>query len=328
MSPTLVEVSRRAGVSTATVSRVINKSALVTEATRAKVMKAIRELNYHPSRAARMLARQSTETIGVVFPDIQGGFFAEVLHGIDLEVTDTRYHLITAFAHGTQDESSLVEGFLYERSVDGLILMNLALPEEFLKTISTRDMRVVLIDRPAPGFPSVCIDNGTGVVSALAHLTETRGYSRIGFVQGPIGTYDAEERWSACKAFARDKGLILNDSWILNGDFSEGAAFAAIDQLILSGGELPEAFFCLNDHMAFGVMEACRKHGVSIPGDLAVVGFDDGYTARLLRLTTVHVPLHEMGRLAASEAMKGKDEDAAHHVLQTELVIRDSCGSN
>jgi len=330
MHATLFDVSKRSGVSTATVSRVINGSSLVHERTRRKVLQAIQELGYRPSHAARTLARRKTDTIGVVFPQIDSGFFTEVLRGIDDVAAEHDFHLMTAFSHGRYDEEELVTRFLRESCVDALILLNLLLPNGFVRKSARSGMPIVLIDRPVAGTNlfSVSLDNQGGAWMAMLHLIE-RGYQPIAVIRGPTGSYDAEQRLLGCRKAATEAGLSLPGELVWPGAFTEASGRAAMQNGLKDGRPLPEAILACNDEMAIGAWAVLREKGFDVPGDVALMGFDDHRLARHLGLSTIRVPMREMGRAAAQAAIQQVLTGKAmkQRVLEVELVVRRSCGT-
>jgi DNA-binding LacI/PurR family transcriptional regulator len=331
MNVTLYDISAKAGVSTATVSRVVNGSPLVKEPTREKVMKVIKEMNYHPNPAARSLAGQTTQTLGVVFPDFDSGFFTEVLQGIDEEAALKGYHIMTGFAHGAKDEERLIQHYAASRRVDALVFMNLNIDQKFLLSLEDNlSIPLLLLDRPLPGSGMKCIslNNEAGAYAAMEHLVKTHGLRDISVINGPKDTYDAEERMKGASRAAQDFGISLKGR-VYEGAFDEESGFAAVERMLNNGG-LPEAIFALNDSMALGALAGLRKNGFRVPDDVAVIGFDDVTSARHMGLTTVNVPMRAMGRLAAkmvlSEVLKDEAEMDSLQVLDLNLVIRSSCG--
>lgn len=327
---TLFDICRKAGVSSATVSRVINSSPLVQEVTRKKVLKAIRDLGYRPSHAARMLARQRTDTLGIIFPDIAGGFYAEVLSGIDNVAAEHRFHILTAFAHGWKDSQVLMTRFAEERRVDAVVFMNLSPKTDgFLRGIAKSGLPLVLIDRPVSGLHTVAIDNVNGAESAVLHLARL-GHKRLAFIKGPDDNNDAEERLVGALRGAKKAGLELPAWMIWPGDFSEEGGAAAINNHLKSGAPMPDAIVACNDAMAVGVLAALQERGLRVPDDVALVGFDDIVSARHLGLTSVRIPMRELGRTAGAVAVQlATDVKPASEliVMPTELVVRRSCGA-
>lgn len=331
MSVTLYDISEKAGVSTATVSRVINNSPLVTEKTREKVMKVIEELQYHPNPAARSLAGQTTQTLGVLFPDFDSGFYTEVLLGIDEEAAQRSYHIMTGFSHGVEDEERMVRNYLFSRRMDALVVMNLTFSKAFLQELAdSARIPVILLDRPFEGehMASISMNNEQGAEKAIHHLVGTHGYRDLCIIRGPAGNYDSEGRMRGIRRAAEQLGLHIPQERIIDGDYTEHSGFQAMNNMIRSDGTLPEAVFALNDAMALGVLSALSAAGVRVPEEVAVMGFDDIISARHMRLSTVKIPMREMGRYAAHAALQCvmDKEPPTSRVVDLELTIRSTCG--
>jgi len=332
MAATLFDVSERANVSTATVSRVINGSELVKEATRSVVMKAVKELGYKPSYAARSLVKKRTDTLGVIFPSIDNGFFAEVLKGIYSYAAKQDYHLVTGFSHGVSDEQKLVERFLLEGRVDTLILMDLELPDAFIKSLSNETTPIVLLDKPSnmKHLMSVSMDNQQGMREIIRYLTQKRGFKNAAVITGPAFSYDGIERITGCQAAAAEFGLELDPKWTKEGTFVEDRGYEIMSDWLKNGDKLPDVIIAHNDAMAFGALTALREKGLEVPRDVALVGFDDAPGARQVGLTTIQVPMREMGEAAARVAL-GKITGMnvpKQQIIPTSLVVRTSCGAN
>jgi LacI family transcriptional regulator len=328
---TLFDICRKADVSSATVSRVINESPLVQEDTRRKVLKAIREMGYRPSHAARMLARQRTETIGVILPDLNSQFQAQILAGIDQVADEAHHHMLTAFTHGGRDARRLLRRMAEERRVDAAIFVNLQSgTESLLRDMARLGLPLVLLDRPVAGFPSVVIDNESGARLAMEHLLKL-GHRRIAFLQGPEGNYDAGQRLAGALTALEACGCSLPDELRWRGDFAEDSGAAAVAVWGASGRPWPEAIFACNDTMAFGVLTALRERGLRVPEDVAVMGFDDSLGARWIGLSTVRIPVRELGYTAARMALqlsRRELPDPPLVRLPVELLVRQTCGGS
>ncbi len=329
MRATLKDVCEATGLSKATVSRVLNGSALVREETRKRVLQAMEMMDYHPSSAARALAGQGTNTIGVFSPYVGSGFFTELLMGINRVAGERSYHIMTAFGHGGRDEKELLKSFVRERRVDALIVLNLDLPGEFLAELRDDRVPLVVVDTPAVehGIPSVSIDNQNGIAAAASHLSE-HGYRDIAVFTGPRDGYDSRERLVGCHRAIEQAGATLPEERILTGDFTMDSGRRLMAQVLADAAVLPDAVLCLNDAMALGALAVLRESGLDAPGDIALAGFDDCEAAALVGLTTVNVPLVEMGREAARLALNCLDEDMSnrHVVMTSRLVVRKTCG--
>ncbi|MDD2236994.1 MAG: LacI family DNA-binding transcriptional regulator [Kiritimatiellae bacterium] len=331
MSVTLYDISEKAGVSTATVSRVINDSPLVTEKTRQKVMKIIEELQYHPNPAARSLAGQTTQTLGVLFPDFDSGFYTEVLLGIDEEAARRNYHIMTGFSHGVEDEERLLRHYLFSRRIDALVVMNLTFSSDFLQEVAeSARIPVILLDRPfdGPHMAGISMNNEQGAEKAMHHLVDTHGYRDICIIRGPFGNYDTEGRMCGILRAVEQLQLSIPSERIIDGDFTENSGFLAMDEMIRSGRTLPDAIFAMNDAMALGALSALSAAGIRVPEEVAIMGFDDIISARHMRLSTVKVPMREMGRYAAQAALQSvlEKETPVSRVVDLDLTIRSTCG--
>jgi LacI family transcriptional regulator len=329
MTSALESVCREAGCSAATVSRVLNDSPLVKESTRERVLAAVTKYDYRPAPAGRWLRVQRTETIGILSPNVGSGFFTDVLLGADAVAMEHQYHLMTAFSHGPEDHQKLFSRIIHQRRVDALVVLDLDLHSHLLADSSRWDMPVVSVCRPAVerGIPSVSIDNHAGGYSVMQHLLE-HGYRDIALFTGPDNNYDSRHRLEGCLAAARNAGADLAEDRIHAGWFTMKSGKNLMQQMLDSGRKLPEAILALNDAMAMGAMGVLREQGLSVPGDLAIAGFDDNEAADSLGLTTIQVSHNRMGEEAVRLALAAlaNEEVPQHIVVPTRLVVRRSCG--
>ncbi len=321
-------VAARAGVSTATVSRVLNGKEVVTESTREKVLAVVKELGYAPHQAARSLAARRTDTIGVVLPDLHGEFYSELLRGLSLAARREGFHLLVSGSHSDRGEVQALLGALRGR-VDALVLM---FPDVDPRVFSAPllGVPVVLLDCSVPGQPyrSLGIDNRGGAAAVVRHLTGL-GHRRIAFIGGPKGNLDAEERRQGFLGAVAEAGDGVTAS-VLPGDFSEEAGFAAGARMATRNPR-PTAVFAANDAMALGCLQALREAGLAVPEEVSLVGFDDIPAARHVQppLTTVRVPIAELGERAIARALEGvrRQEMArdGEERLPVTLIERASC---
>ncbi len=314
---TIKEVAAQAGVSVATISRVLNGKGPVRQTTSERVMQACQALRFAPHGVARSLSLQRTHTIGLLLPDLHGEFFSEVIRGIDAEARRTGYHLLVSGFHSDRQEMIAVFRAVRGR-VDGLIVMSPDREGPALCANLPYGFPVVLLNNAGGVSREISIDNYGGANSMVHHL-RTLGHTHIAFVKGPDQNADAAERLRGY----RDACVKTIE---LEGDFSEEAGYAAGMQ-IRAMRRKPTAVFAANDAMAVGALNAFRDSGIRIPHDIALAGFDDIPIARYVtpRLTTVNVPIAELGRRAFELAIS--DEEQHHEVLPTTLVVRESCGS-
>lgn len=325
------EVAREAGVSTATVSHVINETRYVSENTRRKVLRAIEQCNYYPNAHARCLASGRSHTIGLIISDISNQFFPELVKSIEAAAFERGYDVVLAnTSYDTKRTANYVRRFI-ERKVAGVVLMTSELDSELLGELSRRHVSVVLLDLGTVGerMSNMAVNYHAGIDEAIYHLVSL-GHRRFAYIGGPSRLSSATKRLEAFRdAFAR----YLNDAplpLIYEEDFSlEGGRRAARE--IFAGRPLPTAIFIANDMMALGVMEECRSAGLHIPQDMSIIGFDDIAFAALSQptLTTICLPRVELGKRAIEALMMTIDRPQQPGVevcIPTYLVKRGSTG--
>ena len=327
---TIREIAAFAGVSTATVSRVINKSGYVSAETRSNVERMVREHDYVPNRSARGLPGGRTGLVGVAVPLVQPSYFSAIIAGVTeaLYEQDMRIVLCPTL-HEHDREVSLLERVMRGTTDGGLLV----LPEESnreLQTLLDHGYRFVVIDPREPiheRIPAVSAANASGADQAMRHLLEL-GHRRIAAITGPKGWIATEERLRGYHAALAAAGELPDPQLVIESDFEhEGGLRAATNLLKLP--EPPTAIFAFNDQLAIGAMQAARARGLTLPEDLSIVGFDDTAEAAIVApaLTTVRQPLAEMGRIAVSLLTRLLDDhhlEALHIELATTLVIRAS----
>lgn len=319
-------------MSVATVSRAVNDSSLVTDATRQHVASVARRMGYVPHGGARSLATRRTHTIGVLLPDLYGEFFSEVIRGIDLTVRDAGYHCLVSSARhdGAQLEAALRSML---GRVDGVILMS----PEFTGEVSRRTLHggfpVVLLNCPSPDpeFDSITIANYEGAYGMVRHLTGL-GHRRIAIIQGAAGNFDAAERLRGYRAAMRDAGIAPKAELEFPGDFTEESGANAV-RAMRGISDQPTAIFAANDCMAIGALAALREAGISVPDQVALGGFDDIPMARYVvpALTSVHVDISALGERTAARLLSKLnnpgDTGRTRDTLPATLVVRRSCGA-
>ena len=321
---TIRDVARRAEVSVASVSRVLNRLTNVSEDTRARVAAAIDELGYVPHAGARSLSLARTGAIGVVLPNLHGEFFSEFVRGMDGLATERGYLLLLSNMHAQSGTAEAVLKAMRGR-VDGLIVMAPHLEDQEFATALPRGTPAVLVNTRAevPGRPAIRLDNAAGARAVAEHFIAI-GRRRIVHISGPVGNIDAEERAEAFRqALDRKPGV---ESLVVQGDFYEQSGRAAVAALVDSVQKF-DAIFAGNDMMAIGALEALRERGFKVPDDVAVAGFDDVPLASHLGLTTVRVRIAELGERAIERLIRklegGEDSDGGE-LHAPELVVRGS----
>jgi LacI family transcriptional regulator len=328
--PTIREIAALAGVSTATVSRVVNRSGYVSQETRRAVERVVREHGYSANRSARGLSGGRTGLVGVTVPRIHPAYFSVIISGVTeaLYEEDMRIVLCPTL-HEHDREVSLLERLMHG-TTDGALLV---LPEESSRELSAlmdHGFRFVVIDprkRMEAPVPTVSAASSSGAAQATAHLLEL-GHRRIAAITGPRGWMATDERLRGYHAALAAAGVLPDPKLVIESNFELDGGLAAGAEL-LARTEPPSAIFAFNDQLALGAMQAAASLGLRVPDDVSIVGFDDTAEAQIVtpRLTTVHQPLAEIGRLAVSlltRLLEGQRVEALHVELETTLVLRDS----
>jgi LacI family transcriptional regulator len=333
VSASIKEVALKAGVSIATVSRVLNDKGPVAVETRQRILAAIEQLRYVPHGAARSLITNQTDTIGVLLPDLYGEFFSEVIRGIDLAARRSGFHVLISGFHSDRAEIEAVLRALRGR-VDGLIVLSPDVDAQSLRRNLPETLPVVLLNTPVEGdgadFDAINLDNHGGAFAMVRHLAGL-GHRRIAFLRGPEENADARERLRGYRDALLSLGIKREEALELGGDFSEESGYRA-GQRLLALRPRPAAVFAANDSMAIGCLFALREAGAQVPGDIALAGFDDIPIARYITppLSSVHVPIAELGTRAMERLLHAVDSKNGHERRQetvaTTLVVRGSCG--
>jgi LacI family transcriptional regulator len=326
---TIYEVSRLAGVSLATVSRVMNDSARVTDKTRRKVLAAMEELGYRPNSIAQSLASNRTNSVGILVPELHGPFFGTMLSGIEAELRGAKKHVIITVGHSEEEKEIDGIEFLMSRNCDALILHVDAVSDDYLVQLSREATPLVVINRFVPGMADNCInlDNEYGGYLATKSVLD-RGHTEIAYISGPHWKKDANERLAGHRKALSESGLPLNEQLMFEGDFHESGGTDGMAYLI--GTAVPfSAVICANDDMAAGAMVVARESGLGIPDDVSVVGFDNVIFSHFTypKLSTVDYPINDMGQMAARWILKNVYQQSGYeiqNVFQPELVDRAS----
>lgn len=327
--PRIETVARRAGVSIATVSRVLNGSSTVAPGTAERVRAVIEELNYVPRNAARMLASRKTNTIGLILSEIGGAFFPLLLKGIEAETRATGYELLI---HSTQGAHAHQRKPLGEHNTDGLLVFTSSLELSELQRLHNINFPLVLMHQTPPDelrIPVITIENKDGAEMLVNHLIEKHGRRRIVYMRGPEEHEDSQWRERGyCDALEKH-GIPFASELVVVGGFDEEQAYSTMQQMLVEGIEF-DAVFAGDDDTAMGVYRALKMVGRVIPDDVAVVGFDDVQFARYISpaLTTIRAPIEEVGREAVRQLVRllnGQQADLLT-LMRIELVIRESCG--
>ncbi len=331
-SVTIRDVARKARVSVATVSRVLNNSPLVSDRTRARIQKIAGQLRYVPNASARGLSVRRNDIIGLLLPAVNGDFFSEVIRGADQAAQEYGFHFLIASHHNSLPEIAAELRAMHGR-VDGLILMSPNYDAHILrKDVLPRNLPVVLLNCLPDGeaVDTLTVDNRRGAMAVVRHLIG-HGHRRIAIVKGRDENVDSRERLQGYRAALRKAGCEISSASEFAGNFDESSGYDAIPNLLRLSPR-PTAVFAANDAMAVGVMSALLDAGIKVPEEMALAGFDDTPVARYLTpsLTSVHVAISDLGMLAMQRIIRvvqsGRRQKNQHTILPTTLVIRQSCG--
>ncbi len=332
----IIDVAKLAGVSTATVSRALNKPEAVAESTRQAVMAAAAQTGYRINIAARNLRRQRAGAVVVLVPHLENPFFSEILSGVEATLARTGLSVLITDTKHPGVPSSLVFDYLHSGRVDGVISLDGSLPDILAKAPHARDALPPIVyacewmDDDAS--PSVRVDNAAGAALAIGHLADL-GHTRIGHIRGPADNILTRERSDGAIGELRARNLDIREDWFFDGDFTmAGGRKAARRWMALD--DRPMAMFCASDETAIGFISTLHDAGLNVPADVSVVGFDDidiaGYF--IPPLTTVRQPRTLLGATAADLLLDLVEADGNALaddmvLLPVELIVRGStCG--
>ena len=332
---TLEKIGELAGVSRATVSRVVNNQPNVRSEIRQRVLDVIASTGYQPNLAARSLASNRTGVIGLVIPRMVQALFIDpyyprLIQGISQASNDNDYILSLFLFHTAEEEQRLATRLVQRGLLDGAIVPASLIDDPLLPHLIDANMPFILIGNPLqhPDAHYVDIDNLKGAFTAVSHLIQ-QGRQRIATITGRQDMFTGIQRKQGYLNALQAHGLPIDESLIANGDFEPGTAYEAMKTLL---PHQPDAVFTASDTMALSAMQAINKAGLRIPQDIAIVGYDDlpaGQTT-LPPLTTIHLPIRRIGELVVDtliDIINHPQEPTRRIVLPSELVIRQSCGA-
>jgi len=322
------DVARKAGVSVGTVSRVVNGHPSVTIAKRALVQSAIAELRFRPDAFAQSLRKRTSNTIGVIIPDIRNPFFAEMMQCIEIEARGLGYSVLFVSSHeDPQADVDQVEA-LAARKVDGILL----LPSTGTTSATgVEGVPIVVVDRPIEGHPTVAADNRGGARLAAEYLL-TLGHRRVAYISGPRNSPTAKARLDGFLDVMTPHYLAAGlsiDDYVISCEFDYIAGQRAADGLLGGTNPPPTAIFAGSDQQAIGVLRAAADRGIAVPRDLSVLGFDGILLSDVVtpRLTTIVQPVARIAEAAVAMLLDANLSDGARAplLLECALAIRDSC---
>ncbi|EGQ7857006.1 substrate-binding domain-containing protein [Vibrio parahaemolyticus] len=328
---TMKDIAKLAGVSTSTVSHVINKTRFVSEEISERVNNAAKELNYYaPSALARSLKVNRTKTIGMLVTTSTNPFFGEVVKGVERSCYHKGYSLILCNTEGDNERMRQSINTLLQKRVDGLILMCSSLEGERIDVFERYpDIPVVVMDWGPMLFTSDKIQDNSlrGGYLAAKYLIDC-GHTEIGCITGPLIKHQAQMRYEGYKRAMNEAGLEFNANWIIESDFECEGGYQAFKKMA-ERGKLPSSIFVSNDMMAMGVINAANELDIKVPDDLSIIGYDDIHIAKFMSpsLTTIHQPKYRLGQAAVETLVRRLDDKSNEaQVVQLEptLVVRNS----
>jgi LacI family transcriptional regulator len=331
--PTITDVARKAGVSTSTVSHVINETRYVSDEVKQRVRTAMKDLNYQPNVIARSLRTRETQTVGVVVSDITNPFFTSIVRAIEDEVLKQGYNIILCDTDEKPEREQVYLRLLMGRRVDGLIVAPSSGNADLLQLAIESGYPTVLLDRSIPGLDAdvVLSDNEGGAFDAVSYLIGI-GHRRIGIIAGRLEVSTGADRMAGYVRAIKAHGIPVDESLIEVAQFKREIAYEKTREM-LARSEPPTALFVCNNAMTAGAMAAIKAAGKKVPKDISVVGFDDSEWAALMDppLTVVAQPIVELGTRAAQLLMRrisgGRVKTPRAIVLKPELIVRGSCAS-
>ncbi|WP_163853654.1 LacI family DNA-binding transcriptional regulator [Paenibacillus elgii] len=329
MKATIYDVAKQAGVSIATVSKVINQTGRISEETRAKVNRIMQELNYQPSVVASALTGKQTFTLGLLLPDLANPFFAEIARSVEDRAHELGFSVMICSTDNNLLREERNISLLKQKSVDGIIIATGVRNDAILKDLKKQNFPVALIarDMPSLAIDTVLVDDFIGGHMAASHLIE-QGHRQIAVIAEDTLVMSSQERIRGYRFALEEAGIAYNPELVRISDFKVTDAKQVAGEM-LDAPQPPTAIFACNDLLATGVIQAVRERGLSVPGDLSVVGFDNTLLATIIDppLTTVAQPIQEMGQKVVDliiRIINDKNSTKQRIVMLPELVIRSS----
>lgn len=331
MATSIKDVAREAGVSIATVSRVLNDIDVVNEDTKKKVVDAIKKLGYRPNIVARSLKTQRTKTIGILVPDISSGFYPEIVRGAEDVANIYDYNVILCNSDFDSEKEKEYLRVLREKMVDGVIYMSSSLGVDTLDIINELDIKTVLVEtKDKEGtLPSVTIDNIKATEEATNYLIR-KGLTNIAFVGAKKDAMNAwGDRYLGYEKALKDNGLALDEELVYLKSLKVKTGYDAVEKFVDSDKKF-DGVICASDEIAMGVINGLRDRGIIVPQNVSVIGFNDNAVASVFypKITTINQPSYDMGSVAMRMLIKilnKKEIEQSQYVLDYNLIERESC---
>lgn len=331
-SITIRDVAKRAGVSIATVSRYINKTVPVSKKVGNVIQQAMQETGFIPSSAARNLAKNRYETLGLLLTDMKGDFFSALVSEIEKDAREAGFDLLISISREKKTNSAPTIFPIGPQNTDGLIIFADSASDHDLKYLHFSGCPVVLISRSSPAeinLPSVGVENMRATKNIVQHLIEVHNRKRILFLRGLPAHEDSQLREAGYRQALKEHDIKNDSALITNGDFDRASSFNSIKKLIHKNVAF-DGVFTGDDEAALGVLSALASEGIKVPEQVSVVGFDDQKIAPYLNppLTTVHAPFEEVGRKAVKQLIRLINHQPIEPsiVIPSKVIIRKSCG--
>ncbi len=331
MAASIKDVAKEAGVSIATVSRVLNDIDVVNEETKKKVQEAIQKLGYRPNIVARSLKTQRTKTIGILIPDISSQFYPEIVRGAEDVANIYDYNVILCNSDLDGEKEKEYLRVLKEKMVDGILYMSSSLKPDVTEMLRELNLKTVLVESSDSEkfFPSVTIDNVKAGYDACDYIIK-KGNKEIAFIGVREDSGNAwADRYTGFQKAMKDNGLEVNKDLLFFGDLRTETGIKGIRSILKKASSI-DGVVCASDEIAMGAINTLREHQLSVPQDVDVIGFNNIYSASVYypNLTTVAQPMYDMGSIAMRMLIKlinQKTLDQGNFVLDYEIIERDSC---
>lgn len=330
MPVTIKDIAKLSGVSTATVSKIINgKANDISKSTVEKVMKIIEEQNYSPNTIARSMITKKTKTIGLIIPDVRNPFFTDLTRGAEDVANDRGYSIFFCNTDDDLNKEIKYINNLIEKQVDGIALAGAAVRDRVLEEKMDIRIPIVSLDRNVyfQGIKGkIEVDNFSGAYDAVSHLIRS-GHRKIMYLSGPLNIKLSSDRLEGYKKALLDNNIEYGEELVVVGRYNSDFGYEIIKNIKIDNDVT--AIFCGNDLIAIGAMNALKERSISIPKDISIVGFDDIYISSLVTpaLTTVRQPSYTIGRLAMErliDILEGKENLSSRVEIKLELIIRES----
>ncbi|MGC9139015.1 LacI family DNA-binding transcriptional regulator [Athalassotoga sp.] len=333
LKTTIDDIAKMAGVSKSTVSRALNGTGYISKEKKKKILELVKLHNYVPDSKAVNLSKNRTMTIGLVLPSVEGPFYGEVIQGVEEVLSENRYFtLFMTESNAPEKNRERYISLISSGRIDGIIIFDPQVDDQTVEKVMKSEIPVVYLGEDIHGtnVDTILVDNFNGAYSMTEHLIKVHKHERIAFITGPAQSFDSVERLRGYKYALERYGIKFDTNLVCRGDFTKSGGKDAVEKCLSSGAT---AIFAANDEMALGVIEELERRRINPGKEIAVAGFDDVFWSRYIRppLTTVHQPMHSIGKMAAKmilDRINSRDivKSPMRIVLSTRLIVRNSCG--